>query len=275
MDQALVHRFRVLGYIVSGIAVCRRTGRGGLWAGIGMAGGGMCLDPGMVVGVGGDEEKTDLRRQAVGVRPSRLLNSTVAAPLFTGLRQAQHTIRGSQPLALWPHQSVADCFDWLGPAWEIVITLVLVPGAQKANRNWSGSIERSAGGTKDAVAWLVSCRERTEVVCSGGRRNAFCAHSYLGLRPPVVSLFGPLAEVGAVAGSKNPPLHRRRNTALCSRVSVVRRMQKFMYVCTYMQRKRVLAAVSGKMYTKTGMEETVSGGVAATGEAGERRKRRS
>ena len=157
-----------------------------------MAGNGMRLvDTGMVAGVGGDEEEMDQRRQAVGVRPSRLLNSTVAAPLFTGLRQAQHTIRGSQPLVLWPHQSVADCFDWLGPAWEIVITLVLVPGAQKANRNWLGSIEGSASGTKDGVAWLLSCRERTEVVCSGGRRNAFCTHSYLGLRPPAVSLFGP------------------------------------------------------------------------------------
>ena len=113
IGQSLVHRFRILGCVASVIAVYRSTDRGGPWAGIGMAGGSMSL--GMVVDVGGDEEKMGLRRQVVGVRPSRLLNSTVAAPLFNGLRQAQHTIRGSQPSVLWPHQSVADCFDWLGP----------------------------------------------------------------------------------------------------------------------------------------------------------------
>jgi hypothetical protein len=117
MVQWLVHRLRALGCIASGNGVCRRTDRGDLWVGIGMAGSGMrLLGTGMVAGVGGDEEGMGLQRQAVGVRPSRLLNSTVAAPLFTGLRQAQHTIRGSQPSVLWPHQSVAECFDWLGLA---------------------------------------------------------------------------------------------------------------------------------------------------------------
>jgi hypothetical protein len=121
MVQSLVRRFRLLGCIASGLVVFRSTDRGDLWTGIGMMAGDS-MSRGMVVDVGGDEGEMALRRQAVGVRPSRLLNSIVAAPLFTGLRQAQHTIRGSQPSVLWPHQSVADCFDWLGPAWEIVIT---------------------------------------------------------------------------------------------------------------------------------------------------------
>jgi hypothetical protein len=200
MAQWLVHCLRDLGCIASGNGngVCRRTDRGGLWAGIGMLGSGMRLAG---AGVGGDEVMC-LGRQAVGVRPSRLQNSTVAAPLFTGLRQAQRTIRGSQPLVLWPHQSVADCFDWLGlagTAWGNRNHPRARPGRTESESKSVGLAQFREVRVERRMAWLGWFRVEDRMGdAQAGVAAPSAFNSYLGPAPPCLLFpcLDPSREVG-------------------------------------------------------------------------------